>query len=90
MVDTIDQQVELAAIAGLTLADCLTFFDRKATPEEREKAALVDTTEGRFEVDNALISESDDNNGDNNGCYVLGWRWVDFIDTKFDKYPTRR
>jgi hypothetical protein len=37
--------------------------------------------EGAVEVDdNALLSE-----GNDNGCYVAAWVWVDFARTKFDK-----
>lgn len=37
--------------------------------------------EGAVEIDDtAQLSE-----GDDNGCYVAAWVWVDFTDTKFDK-----
>ena len=37
--------------------------------------------EGAVEIDdNAQLSE-----GDDNGCYVQAWVWVDFAGTKFDK-----
>ena len=37
--------------------------------------------EGAVEIDNnAPLSE-----GNNNGCYVAAWVWVDFARTKFDK-----
>jgi hypothetical protein len=37
--------------------------------------------EGAVEIDdNALLSE-----GNDNGCYVAAWVWVDFARTKFDK-----
>ena len=37
--------------------------------------------EGAVEIDdNAFLSE-----GNNNGCYVAAWVWVDFARTKFDK-----
>ncbi len=37
--------------------------------------------EGAVEIDdNALLSE-----GNDNGCYVAAWVWVDFAGTKFDK-----
>jgi hypothetical protein len=37
--------------------------------------------EGPVEIDdNALLSE-----GNDNGCYVTAWVWVDFTRTKFDK-----
>lgn len=75
-----DKCDQLAAIEGLTLADCIQFFNNKATLEEREKAALVAIEDEGFECDNSLISE-----GDDNGCYVLGWRWVSFEGTRFDK-----
>ena len=37
--------------------------------------------EGEVEIDDdARLSE-----GDDNGCYVAAWLWVDFGETKFDK-----
>lgn len=37
--------------------------------------------EGSVEIDDdAILSE-----GDDNGCYVSAWSWVDFSDTEFDK-----
>jgi hypothetical protein len=37
--------------------------------------------EGAVEIDdNALLSE-----GNDNGCYLAAWVWVDFARTKFDK-----
>jgi len=37
--------------------------------------------EGAVEIDdNALLSE-----GNDNGCYVQAWVWVDFASTRFDK-----
>lgn len=37
--------------------------------------------EGAVEIDdNAALSE-----GDDNGCYIQAWVWVDFVGTKFDK-----
>jgi hypothetical protein len=37
--------------------------------------------EGAVEIDDtALLSE-----GNDNGCYVAAWVWVDFARTKFDK-----
>jgi hypothetical protein len=37
--------------------------------------------EGLVEIDdNALLSE-----GNDNGCYVAAWVWVDFAGTKWDK-----
>lgn len=43
-------------------------------------ATLAEGTEGELEVDNALVSE-----GDDNGAYVLTWTWVDFAGTSLDK-----
>ena len=37
--------------------------------------------EGAVEIDdNALLSE-----GNDNGCYMQAWVWVDFAGTRFDK-----
>ena len=56
------------------------------TPEERRKAVVQmacaeHQSEGSVEIDdNAELSE-----GDDNGCYVQAWVWVDFAGTPFDK-----
>jgi len=75
-----DIMKRLVAIDGLTFADCVRFFDERATERERAIAELAATREGEVEVDNAIVSESDDN-----GAYVLAWLWVDFAGTAFDK-----
>lgn len=72
---------------GMTLADCLSFYDSKATERDKEIAAMVDTND-ELECDNALLSDSGPD-GDN-GSWVLVWVWVDFAGTKFDKYPEGR
>jgi hypothetical protein len=77
-----DKQKALAAIGGLTFADCLAFFDSKATDRDKQIAALVETEDEGFECDNAIVSE-----GGDNGAYVLGWRWASFSGTEFDKEP---
>jgi hypothetical protein len=43
----------------------------------REQRAIEGAVEND---DNALLSE-----GNDNGCYVAAWVWVDFSCTKFDK-----
>jgi len=75
----------LAAIDGLTVANCLNFFGEKATDREREIAAACHREHGRegeleFDPTNVLLSEADDN-----GAYVLAWRWFDFAGTKWNK-----
>jgi hypothetical protein len=70
----------LAAIEGLTFADCSTFFDAKATDREKAIADMCDAGDEEFEVDGAITSE-----GDDNGAYVMGWRWVSFEGTPLDK-----
>jgi len=42
--------------------------------EQREQKGAVEID------DNALLSE-----GNDNGCYVQAWVWVDFAGTRFDK-----
>jgi hypothetical protein len=72
-------QERLAAIEGLTLADCLQFFHEKATPEQRKIAEMVEVSDEGFERDYDIVSE-----GADNGAYVLGWRWVSFSGTDMD------
>lgn len=46
-----------------------------------ELARLQHHVEGEVEVDScARLSE-----GDDNGCYVQAWVWVDYSGTEFDK-----
>ena len=42
--------------------------------EQRQEEGLVEID------DDAQVSE-----GNDNGCYVAAWVWLDFADTKFDK-----
>jgi hypothetical protein len=73
-------EAALGAIEGLELSDCLRFFDSKATDRDKQIVELVDTEDERFECDNLIVSE-----GDDNGAYVLGWRWASFEGTELDK-----
>ena len=75
------KQDALAAIEGLTLGDVLRSFYDRADDREKAIADMCDYMDLDFEVDGAIISE-----GDDNGAYVMGWHWVDFHGTKFDKY----
>jgi hypothetical protein len=75
-----DKLLQLALIKGLTFADCLTFFDSKATDRDKKIAGMVGWEDEKFECDNNIVSE-----GDDNGAYVLGWRWVSFHGTELDK-----
>jgi hypothetical protein len=71
-------------------ADALT--DRGLCPDchletEERRSAIIELAreqrqeEGAIEIDdNAQVSE-----GNDNGCYLAAWVWVDFADTKFDK-----
>lgn len=70
----------LAAIPDLTFSDCVKFFDAQATDRDKQIADLAPTREGELEVDNAIVSE-----GDDNGAYVLAWVWVPFNGTELDK-----
>lgn len=70
-------------LSYLTLGECIAYFDAKATERDKAIAALADDQcgrEGEVEIDNAILSE-----GEDNGAYVLAWVWVDFSGTPFDK-----
>lgn len=84
MTDTsaVQKQKALASIKGLVLSDCIAFFDARASERDKKIADLVEAIDAELEVDNALISE-----GDDNGAYVLCWAWVSFSGTDFDKEP---
>ena len=58
---------------------------RTRTLAIRDAAIEAISEEGTFEVDEstAILSE-----GDDNGCYVLGWGWFSFAGTQFDKDNT--
>jgi hypothetical protein len=78
------KQVALAKIKGLTIGDCTTFLDSIVSDRDKKVADMVHCGEdGEFECDNYIISE-----GDDNGAYVMGWRWVDFSGSDFDKRTT--
>ena len=58
-----------------------------ARPREERRLEIIELAreqreqEGAVEIDdNALLSE-----GNDNGCYVQAWVWVDFAGTIFDK-----
>ncbi len=74
------RQDKLAAIKDLTIGDVLKFFGDRATERDKQIADLVETGDEDFEVDESIVSE-----GDDNGAYVLGWRWASFYGTDFDK-----
>ena len=72
------------SVEGLT--DAGLCLDCHMQAEERrfeiiELARKQRQLEGAIEIDdNALLSE-----GNDNGCYVQAWVWLDFAGTKFDK-----
>lgn len=80
-----DKQEALAAIDGLTFADCTNFFNERASERDKQIQELgcssraIDN-DGRTENDHAIISE-----GDDNGAYLLTWTWVSFEGTDLDK-----
>jgi hypothetical protein len=74
-----DKQKALAAIEGLTFADCFTFFDGRATERDREISSLFEGDD-EHECDGAIISE-----GDDNGAFLLTWTWISFAGTPLDK-----
>lgn len=54
-------------------------IERRQKIQDMAKAEYEE--EGRIEIDTpAVLSE-----GDDNGCYVQAWVWVDFTDTELDK-----
>lgn len=80
-----NKQAALASIGGLTFADCISFFERQATPRDKQIQALGNNSraidnDGRTENDNAITSE-----GEDNGAYLLTWTWVSFEGTDLDK-----
>ncbi len=72
-------QEALAAIEGLTFADCTNFFYEKATERDKQIAGMVECDDD-FACDGAIISE-----GDDNGAFVMCWQWVSFAGTDLDK-----
>ena len=74
-----DKQKALAAIDGLTFADCAEFFDSRATERDRRVAEMIETSD-ELNVDWSITSE-----GDDNGAWVLCWAWASFADTDLDK-----
>ena len=71
-------------------ADALTdggICDNCHTQAEERRCEIIELAreqreiEGAVEIDyNALLSE-----GNDNGCYVAAWVWVDFAGSNFDK-----
>ena len=78
-----DVQKELSTIEGLTLSDCLTFFNEAKDGRAKAIYDLCETGDEDFEVDTIHTSE-----GDDNGAYMMGWRWVPFIGTELDKHSS--
>jgi hypothetical protein len=80
------KQNALAAIEGLTLYDCLNFFDESSDQRANDIVELCDTddfatdTYHTFEIDTYHTSE-----GEDNGAYVLGWLWISFEGSKLSK-----
>lgn len=72
--------------SGAPLRKSGTHADDNAPAEARRRAILElarkhHEEDGQVEIDdNAQLSE-----GNDNGCYVQAWVWVDFNDTPFDK-----
>src|ERR1700676_1460026 len=72
------KQTALAAIEGLTLYDCLNFFDESKDQRANDIVELDYSDD--FEIDTYHTSE-----GEDNGAYVLGWRWFSFAGSKLSK-----
>lgn len=76
-----------AGAANQELRDALAEYDAERTPEEeaRRKEILEYAREhlgkdGELEFDgDALLSE-----GDDPGCYIQAWAWLDYTGTKWD------
>ncbi len=73
------QSAEALTDVGLC-EDCLT-------PTEERRIGIIELArqhhgqEGQVEIDdNAQLSE-----GNDHGCYVQAWVWIDFAGTRFDK-----
>lgn len=75
------------------MSEVIKYFGYEAPEQPEDKDSLRESAirkhaedlgvfrEGDLEMDdNAMISE-----GDDNGCYVQVWKWVDFNGTEFDK-----
>ena len=56
-------------------------------PAEERRLAIIGLAQSRYEQEGSV--EIDDNahlsEGNDNGCYVQAWVWVDFARTRFDK-----
>ncbi len=74
-----NQSAEALTDGGLC-ADC-HFDAEERRCEIIELARQEHQQDGEVEIDdNAILSE-----GNENGCYVQAWVWLDFDQTKFDK-----
>jgi hypothetical protein len=73
------KQNALAAIEGLTLYDCLNFFDESEDQRAKDIVKLCGYADD-FGIDTYHTSE-----GEDNGAYLLGWHWFSFEGTKLSK-----
>lgn len=73
-----DKKTALAAIAGLTFADCIKFF--ASQPMSEKSARCIEAArdqwhqDGEIEIDDITVASGSDSDG---GDYVLGWLWVE-------------
>ena len=74
-----NQAAEVLTDGGLC-ADCFLEAEERRS-EIINLARKEHQEEGQVEIDdNAQLSE-----GDDNGCYVQAWVWVDFTETRFEE-----
>jgi hypothetical protein len=62
----------LAAIEGLTFADCVRFFAAPDSDPHVSAASDIYHCDGEVEVDDITVLSE----GDDAGCYVMAWVWV--------------
>lgn len=59
------------------------------TPEERIKLIVILCHQQHpYDCDPDVADENGISEGDDNGCYVRAWVWVDFSGTDLDKEPS--
>lgn len=64
----------------------MTSFFAEEQAEVR-KATIIQMAKDEYQIDGACEIDNDAllSEGDDNGCYVQAWVWVDFAGTSLDK-----
>ena len=59
---------------------------------EERRFAIIELAREQHQKDGELEIDDDakPSEGNDNGCYLQAWVWVDFADTKFDKHQEVR